>query len=198
MWNGWSGAVCGRGAHPGDRVVWGTRKTKGQRYQVGAGLANAEVSRSRRGGCPTPDPGVARMSCLPQLDDAGCMTNTTSASPSGPSTSDGTQRPVPENPYARPAVPVGDAAAAAPSNGFSIASLVLGIASIPTGWAIAGILAIVFGFLARTREPLGSTMSTWGIVLGFVGVFGWLVVAILGLAIVAPFAVWGAAFGWWL
>jgi len=102
----------------------------------------------------------------------------------------------PENPYARPAAPV-DPTASAPSNGFSIASLVLGIASIPTGWAIAGILAVVFGFLARSREPQARTMSTWGIVLGFVGVFGWLVVAILGIAVFAPFALWGAATGWW-
>ncbi|MGN6272796.1 MAG: DUF4190 domain-containing protein [Protaetiibacter sp.] len=101
---------------------------------------------------------------------------------------------VPENPYAAPRPESGAPASA--TNGFSIASLVLGIASIPTGWAIAGILAIVFGFLARSREPQARTMSTWGIVLGFVGTFGWLIFAILGFAIAAPFALWGLGFGW--
>lgn len=99
----------------------------------------------------------------------------------------------PENPYAAPA-------AATPATtgtpGFSIAALVLGIAAIPTGWWIASVLAIVFGFLARSREPQARTMSTWGIVLGFVGAFGWLVLAIIGIAFAAPFALWGAHFGW--
>lgn len=101
---------------------------------------------------------------------------------------------VPENPYAAPRPAAATPASA--TNGFSIASLVLGIASIPTGWAIAGILAIVFGFLARSREPQGRTMSTWGIVLGFVGLFGWVIIGLLGLAFVAPFALWGGVFGW--
>ena len=104
------------------------------------------------------------------------------------------QPAAPENPYAAPR-PAANAPASA-TNGFSIASLVLGIASIPTGWAIAGVLAIIFGFLARSREPQARTMSTWGIVLGFVGTFGWLIFAILGFAIAAPFALWGIGLGW--
>ena len=108
-----------------------------------------------------------------------------------------TQQPeqaTPENPYAAPRPATTTTASA--TNGFSIASLVLGIASIPTGWAIAGILAIVFGFLGRSREPQARTMSTWGIVLGFVGTFGWLIFAFLGLMFAAPFALWGMSFGW--
>jgi F0F1-type ATP synthase membrane subunit c/vacuolar-type H+-ATPase subunit K len=118
----------------------------------------------------------------------------TAEQPSAPVTAQPAATTTPENPYAAPRTE--SSAPASATNGFSIASLVLGIASIPTGWAIAGILAIVFGFLARSREPQGRTMSTWGIVLGFVGTFGWLVVAILGFAIAAPFALWGMGFGW--
>src|SRR5690606_37975996 len=117
------------------------------------------------------------------------MTDTTSTP-----TAEQPSAAAPENPYAAPRTE--SSAPASATNGFSIASLVLGIASIPTGWAIAGILAIVFGFLGRSREPQGRTMSTWGIVLGFVGTFGWLVVGILGFAIAAPFALWGMGFGW--
>jgi hypothetical protein len=123
------------------------------------------------------------------------MTDTTSTPTADqPAAQAAAQPTVPENPYAAPRPDAATPASA--SNGFSIASLVLGIASIPTGWAIAGILAIVFGFLARSREPQGRTMSTWGIVLGFVGTFGWLIFAILGFAIAAPFALWGIGFGW--
>lgn len=102
----------------------------------------------------------------------------------------------PENPYAAPRQVSDAAPASQQSNGFSIASFVLGIVSIPTGWFAAGILAIIFGFLARSREPQGRTMSAWGIALGFVGTFGWLIFAILGFLIAAPFALWGMGFGW--
>jgi F0F1-type ATP synthase membrane subunit c/vacuolar-type H+-ATPase subunit K len=127
------------------------------------------------------------------------MSETTSTPTAEQPSAPGTEQPAattttPENPYAAPRTE--STAPASAANGFSIASLVLGIASIPTGWAIAGILAIVFGFLARSREPQGRTMSTWGIVLGFVATFGWILVAILGLVIAAPFALWGMGFGW--
>jgi len=103
--------------------------------------------------------------------------------------------PAPENPYAAPRrEQAAGQPTVAPSNGFSIASLVLGLVSIPTGWFIAGIVAIVFGFLARSREPQARTMANWGIVLGFVGTFGWLLVALLGLLLAAPFALWGMSF----
>lgn len=123
------------------------------------------------------------------------MTDTTSlpeadvAAPAQPAAAS-----TPDNPYAAPRA--ADPAASGTSNGFSIASLVLGIAAIPTGWWIASVIAIVFGFVARGREPQGRTMANWGIALGFVGAFGWIVLAILGLAFVAPFALWGAAVGW--
>jgi len=122
------------------------------------------------------------------------MTETTSLHEAGTTPDEPVTASVPENPYAAPQRPAD--APASGTAGFSIASLVLGIAAIPTGWWIASVLAIVFGFLARSREPQGRTMANWGIALGFVGAFGWIVVAILGLAFVAPFALWGAALGW--
>ena len=103
------------------------------------------------------------------------------------------QPTVPENPYAVNPNPV--AAPAAVANGFSISSLVLGIASIPTGLAVAGIVAIVLGFVARNREPQSRTLANWGIILGFVGLFGWLIFAIIGFAFFAPFAIWGGGWG---
>lgn len=58
------------------------------------------------------------------------------------------------------------------TNGFAIASLVLGIVSLA---GIGSVLAIVFGFVARSqiaesgRRQGGSGMAVAGIVLGFVG-----------------------------
>jgi hypothetical protein len=75
----------------------------------------------------------------------------------------------------------------APPRTLSILSLVAGIASIPFGhFFLLPIAAIVLGFFARSREPYARTMSTWGIVLGFVVLFGWLAVGLFALAFVAP------------
>jgi hypothetical protein len=63
----------------------------------------------------------------------------------------------------------------------SYVSFWLGIASVvlsPT--VLVPVAAIVLGFMARTREPAGRTWGTWGIVLGFVMAFGWLVALIVG------------------
>ncbi len=63
----------------------------------------------------------------------------------------------------------------------SYVSFWLGVASVvlsPT--VLVPVAAIVLGFLARTREPAGRTWATWGIVLGFVMAFGWLVALIVG------------------
>lgn len=124
------------------------------------------------------------------------MTETTSlpdAAATEPAAEQLASASAPENPYAAPQ-PAAAPTASGASTALSISSLVLGIAAIPTGWWIASVLAIVFGFLGRSREPQGRTMANWGIVLGFVGAFGWLVFAILGLAFIAPFALWGAVF----
>ncbi len=63
----------------------------------------------------------------------------------------------------------------------SYVSFWLGIASVvlsPT--VLVPVAAIVLGFMARTREPGGRTWATWGIVLGFVMAFGWLVALVVG------------------
>jgi uncharacterized membrane protein len=73
----------------------------------------------------------------------------------------------------------------APStNGFSIASLVLGIVWV---FGIGAILAVIFGFVARKQiresggRQAGGGMALAGIILGFVGIAGlilWIVVII--------------------
>jgi hypothetical protein len=78
--------------------------------------------------------------------------------------------------------------AAQTTNGLSIAALVLGVSGIVAGFWFAAVAAIVLGFMARTREPQARTMANWGIALGFVGAFGWVLVALIGVAFFAPFA----------
>lgn len=77
---------------------------------------------------------------------------------------------------------------AAPPRTLSILSLVAALVSIPFGHIILlPIAAIVLGFLARRREPWARTMSTWGIVLGFVVLFWWVVAGLVALSIWLPF-----------
>ena len=66
--------------------------------------------------------------------------------------------------YAQNRTPV-----AAPGKGFAIASLVLGIASFFISGIICGILAIVFGCMAKTKGYVGG-MAKAGIICGIVGV----------------------------
>jgi hypothetical protein len=80
--------------------------------------------------------------------------------------------------------------AATPARTLSILSLVAAVASIPLGhFFILPIAAIVLGFLARGREPLARNLSTWGIVLGFVILFGWVIVGAIAAAFWLPLAV---------
>ena len=105
----------------------------------------------------------------------------------------------PANPYMASAESTPTAVPAAPastSNGLSIASLVLGIASIPTGLAVAAIAAVVLGFVARSKEPAARTMANWGIVLGAVGLFGGAILAMLGFLVFTPFALLGLGWFW--
>ena len=90
-------------------------------------------------------------------------------------------------------------AVAAPTtttNGFSITALVLGIAGIALGQWLLSVAAIVFGFVARNREPSARLTANWGLVLGFVGVFGGILLGIIGIAAFAPFWLAGG-FGAW-
>jgi hypothetical protein len=70
----------------------------------------------------------------------------------------------------------------APPRTLSILSLVAAVAAIPLGhFLILPLAAIVLGFYGRTREPWARTLSTWGIVLGFVVLFWWVLVGIAAL-----------------
>jgi hypothetical protein len=92
--------------------------------------------------------------------------------------------------------PTAAPAPVAMSNGLSITALVLGIAGIAIGQWLLSVGAVVFGFVARSKEPSARLMANWGLVLGLVGTFGWLIFTIMGIALFAPFAIWGAFAPW--
>ena len=84
----------------------------------------------------------------------------------------------------------------APSNGFAIASMVLGIAAYPMSILIScmgvipALLAIIFGFLARAKIKrgevhVGAGMALAGIILGFVYLALGLIFAVVVIFIVA-------------
>ena len=88
------------------------------------------------------------------------------------------------NPYARPGYTPGE-----PSSGrlLGLLSFIGGIASLVFGQTvILPIAAIILGHYARRREPNGRTFGTWGIVLGWFALLGWLAVIILGIIFAAP------------
>ena len=94
------------------------------------------------------------------------------------------------------ATPAPEAVAPAASTPFSITALVLAITGIVLGQALLSIGAIIFGFVARNRELNGRLIGNWGIVLGFVGVFGGLLIGLLGIATFLPFVLFGGVGGW--
>jgi hypothetical protein len=66
-------------------------------------------------------------------------------------------------------------AVARPTNGMSIASMVLGIVGIPSSiYLVAPILALVFGYVSRSQirssGQSGAGMAKAGIILGYVGI----------------------------
>ena len=70
----------------------------------------------------------------------------------------------------------------------SIVALVLAIASLVLGYTfLVPAAAIVLGFLAHRREPAGRNLATWSIILGFLAIFGWIIIAALGVAAITPF-----------
>lgn len=79
--------------------------------------------------------------------------------------------PAPPTPPSSPVPPAGGAPS--PNNGLAIAALVLGILTFVCLGPIAGVLAIIFGFLGlKKANEMGGTgkgMSIAGIVLGLVG-----------------------------
>jgi hypothetical protein len=72
--------------------------------------------------------------------------------------------------------------AQSPTNGMAIASLVCGIGQL-VGGPIAGIAAIILGHKARRRIRMtgeqGEGMATAGLVLGYIGTVGLLLLAVL-------------------
>ena len=70
------------------------------------------------------------------------------------------------------------------TNGFAIASMVLGILWI---YWIGSILAIIFGFIAmsqiKERNQAGKGMATAGLILGFIGLGTLILVIIFAVAV---------------
>ena len=87
-------------------------------------------------------------------------------------------------------------AAASPANTLSIISLVLGITGILLGQGVIAVAAIVLAFIARSREPQAITTANWGLVLGFVGVFGGFVLGALAFFGFAPLFAFGTLPFW--
>jgi hypothetical protein len=98
---------------------------------------------------------------------------------------------------ALPAETVTPAAPAAASTVFSTTALVLSIVGIVLGQGFISVVALVFGFVARSKEPTGRVSANWGIALGFVGLFGGILLAIIGAAAFLPLWIAGAVGGWY-
>lgn len=106
-------------------------------------------------------------------------------------TTDPTTTAIPSSSAAQPTP-----AAASAGNTLSIVSVALGIAGILLGQWLLAVAAIVLGFVARSREPQGITTANWGLVLGFVGVFGGLLLGILAFFGLAPLFLFGSLPFW--
>jgi membrane protease YdiL (CAAX protease family) len=91
------------------------------------------------------------------------------------------QPPPASGPHGVPS-PLSPTTTPGPTNGLAIASLVLGIVWI---WGIGSILALVFGYRAKRQiagtngRQGGRGMATAGIVLGWVGIVGAVLVTII-------------------
>ena len=96
-----------------------------------------------------------------------------------------------------PAETLAPEAPAAPTTVFSTTALVLAIVGIVIGQGFVSIAAIVFGFIARSKEPAGRLTANWGLALGFVGLFGGILLAIIGAVAFVPLWIAGAVGGWY-
>ena len=76
----------------------------------------------------------------------------------------------------------------AASNTYSVLGLVLSILSIPLGMGPLAVAGVVLGFLGRTREPASVTTANGAIVVGLLSLFGWILLAITGFVLFAPWA----------
>lgn len=86
----------------------------------------------------------------------------------------------------------GATAAASGTQTLSLVSFIGSIAALAFGQAgLLPIVAIVLGFVARRQEPAGRTFSLWGIILGFVALFGWILVPLAAFSFAGPFILFG-------
>jgi fatty acid desaturase len=84
------------------------------------------------------------------------------------------------------------------SNTYSVVGLVLSILSIPTGMGPLAIAGVILGFIGRGKEPAAVTTANWAIVIGLLSLFGWIILAVIGFVMFAPFALgaWAADSFW--
>ncbi len=80
-----------------------------------------------------------------------------------------------------------------PARTISVIALVLGIASIVFGQTFfVPVAAIVLGIVGYRQEPAGRSFAIWGAALGGLALFGWILVAIIGVAVFVPFLFFAA------
>jgi hypothetical protein len=69
----------------------------------------------------------------------------------------------------------------------STLALIAGIVSVVFGQTLfVPIAAMVLGYLGYRREPAGRTFAIWGFVLGAIMLFGWVLLAIIGVLLFVP------------
>lgn len=96
------------------------------------------------------------------------------------------ERPEMTAPYSSAQTP-----ATSGSKTLGIISLVLGIVSLvgflflPIVFVLAGIAAVILGFLSRKREPGARGLALTGIILGFIGIALCIISMIIGAILVA-------------
>jgi hypothetical protein len=80
-------------------------------------------------------------------------------------------------------------------NTYSVIGLVLSILSIPLGMGPLAIAGVVLGFVGRSKEPAAVTTANWAIVVGFLSLFGWVLLAVGAALFALPWALgaWGFA-----
>ncbi|WP_309711700.1 hypothetical protein [Pseudolysinimonas sp.] len=83
------------------------------------------------------------------------------------------------------------------TNTYSVLGLVLSILSIPTGMGPLAIAGVILGFIARGKEPASVTTANWAIIVGLLSLFGWVILAVIGFVMFAPFALGAWAAGWY-
>ncbi len=84
------------------------------------------------------------------------------------------------------------------TNTYSVLGLVLSILSIPTGMGPLAIAGIILGYIGRGKEPASVTTANWAIIVGLLSLFGWVILAVIGFVMFAPFALgaWAASWVW--